>query len=434
MARIRKSANLGTREARTALRARQEPYWHRIEQGLFLGYRKSKAGGRWIVRRYRTEAAPGESRYSEMALALADDHRKADGLEVLDFGQAQRKILTEAAEQAIEASGQNYTVADAVRDYVDWLHRNRKSADATEVMLNAYVLSSSLAEKRLADLKPADFDAWLSWALKRRRKTRRKAAEAPTGTPSTENKAEAAERLRRRKATLNRVINGLKACLNHAAGAGMAANADAWARLKKFRSADSARLRWLTVDEAQRLQNAAPPALRALVAAGLNTGCRAGELLALRAGDYDPRSRTLLIADSKSGKPRRVPLTDDGLALFEHLTAGKPEDESLFLRGDGSPWYRVALVRAMRAACTAAKVRPAATFHTLRHTYASHLAQAGVPLMFVAEALGHADTRMVARHYGHLAPSQVADAIRGALPRFGQGAQTNVTDLRTRKA
>jgi len=434
MARIRKSANLGTREARSALRARQEPYWHRIEQGLFIGYRKSKAGGRWIVRRYRTEAAHGESRYSEKALALADDHRKADGLEVLDFGQAQRKILTEAAEQAIEASGQNYTVADAVRDYVDWLHRNRKSADATEVMLNAYVLSSSLAEKRLADLKPADFEAWLTWAQKRRRRTRRKSAESPTGTPSTENKAEAAERLRRRKATLNRVINGLKACLNHAAGAGKAANADAWARLKKFRSADSARLRWLTVDEAQRLQNAAPPALRALVAAGLNTGCRAGELLALRAGDYDPRSRTLLIADSKSGKPRRVPLTDDGLALFEHLTAGKPEDESLFLRADGSPWYRVALVRAMRAACTAAKVRPAATFHTLRHTYASHLAQAGVPLMFVAEALGHADTRMVARHYGHLAPSQVADAIRGALPRFGQGAQTNVTDLRTRKA
>jgi len=44
-------------------------------------------------------------------------------------------------------------------------------------------------------------------------------------------------------------------------------------------------LRWVTVDEARRLQNAAGPDLRSLVAAGLNTGCRAGELLALKAGD-----------------------------------------------------------------------------------------------------------------------------------------------------
>ena len=178
MARIRKSATLDSPEARTALRARQEPYWHRIEQGLFLGYRKSKAGGRWIVRRYRVSAAPGTSRYFEKALGVADDHCKADGADVLTFGQAQRKILTDAEEQALEASGQRYTVREAVADYVDWLHRTRKSADATEVMLNAYVLSSSIADKRLADLKPADFEAWLTWAMKRRRKRRGKAAEA----------------------------------------------------------------------------------------------------------------------------------------------------------------------------------------------------------------------------------------------------------------
>ena len=434
MARIRKSATLDSPEARTALRARQEPYWHRIEQGLFIGYRKSKAGGRWILRRYRATAAPGNSRYLEKALGVADDHRKADGVEVLSFAQAQRQILTEAEDQAIDASGQRYTVRDAVADYVDWLHRNRKSADATEVMLNAYVLSSSLADQRLADLKAADFEAWLTWAMKRRRKRRGKATEAEGSAPSTENKAEAAERNRRRRATLNRVINGLKACLNHALNNGKPANSTAWARLKKFRSADSARLRWLTVAEAERLQNAAPPDLRALVAAGLNTGCRAGELLALRAGDFDPRSNTLLIADSKSGKPRRVPLTEDGVALFERLTAGMSEDESLFLRADGSPWYRVALVRAMRAACTAAKIRAAATFHTLRHTYASHLVQAGVPLIFVAEALGHSDARMVMKHYGHLAPSHVADAIRAALPKFGGLPRDNVADVRSRKA
>jgi hypothetical protein len=42
-----------------------------------------------------------------------------------------------------------------------------------------------------------------------------------------------------------------------------------------------------------------------------------------------------------------------------------------------------------------------------------------VPLLVVAKNLGHADTRMVERHYGHLAPSYVADAIRAGAPRFG---------------
>jgi hypothetical protein len=43
----------------------------------------------------------------------------------------------------------------------------------------------------------------------------------------------------------------------------------------------------------------------------------------------------------------------------------------------------------------------------------------GVPLLVVAKNLGHADTRMVERHYGHLAPSYIADEIRRGAPRFG---------------
>lgn len=426
MARIRRSDDLGSREARRSLKVRTEPYWHRIEPGLFLGYRKSKGGGCWIARRYRKKAAPGEARYAEESLALADDHREADGAEVLTFSQAQRQLLEKAHEQALDASGQRYTVADAVRDYVDWCRRERKSADDTEQKLNAYVVPH-LGEKRLTELTGEDLDAWVTWALKRRRRTKKGPRPEASAAGGTESKAVVADRARRRKATLNRVINALKACLNHAAGAKKVQSRDAWARIKKFRSADSARLRWLTVEEAQRLQNAASPDLRALIAAGLNTGCRAGELLALRAGDYDRHSETLLIADSKSSKPRRVPLTYDGVALFERLTAGKVEDETLFHRADGSSWYRVALVRAMHAACAAGKVRPAATFHTLRHTYASHLVQAGVPLIFVAEALGHSDVRMVTRHYGHLAPSHVADAIRAALPRFGNKTAADTT-------
>ena len=73
----------------------------------------------------------------------------------------------------------------------------------------------------------------------------------------------------------------------------------------------------------------------------------------------------------------------------------------------------------MRLACERAKIEPAVGFHQLRHTYCSLAIMAGAPLPVVAANVGHSDTRMVEHHYGHLAASYVADAIRAAVPRFG---------------
>jgi hypothetical protein len=56
------------------------------------------------------------------------------------FAQAQRRLLEQVHEQALEASDERYTVADAVRDYVEFVQRHRKSADDTEQKLTAYVL------------------------------------------------------------------------------------------------------------------------------------------------------------------------------------------------------------------------------------------------------------------------------------------------------
>jgi integrase len=430
MARVRQSAELRSREARRRLPTRKEPYWHAVERGLYLGYRKFKDGGTWVSKRY-----VGGKRYAEARVATADDNRDADGADVMDFGQAQRRLLDDARQGALQASGQLYTVADAVADYLEYMRAHRKGAEETESKFKAYVLPE-LGAKRVADLTPEDFTVWLSWALKRRRRTRKAkygSVKAVSPKPPEARSADVlAERQRRRKATINRVINAMKACLNHAYAAGKAPSKEAWARLKKFRSADASRLRWLSVGEAKRLQNAAGPDLRPLIRAGLLTGCRAGELRALRAGDYEPQSNTVLIADSKGRKPRRVPLTEDGAKLFARLVAGLEPDSRLFLRSDGSTWYRMALVRAMRTACAAAKIHPPATFHTLRHTYASHLVQAGVPLLFVASALGHSDMRMVEKHYGHLSASHVADMIRKNLPSFGGEPAGKVRSIHSR--
>ena len=70
---------------------------------------------------------------------------------------------------------------------------------------------------------------------------------------------DAAERKRRKKSTLNRVINNVKACLNRAFQNGHVSSDAAWRRLRKFKGADGARTQWLTVDQCRRLINAAAP-------------------------------------------------------------------------------------------------------------------------------------------------------------------------------
>ena len=54
----------------------------------------------------------------------------------------------------------------------------------------------------------------------------------------------------------------------------------------------------------------------------------------------------------------------------------------------------------------------------------------GVPLLVVAQVLGHSDTRMVEKHYGHLAPSYVRDAVRATSMDLGAPDVGNVTPLR----
>jgi integrase len=88
-------------------------------------------------------------------------------------------------------------------------------------------------------------------------------------------------------------------------------------------------------------------------------------------------------------------------------------------------------LRPIADASAVARLDPPATFHVLRHTWASHRVMAGAPIMVVAQVLGHADTRMVEKHYGHLAPSYVRDVVRSRSLGIGAGDNfDNVAVLR----
>jgi len=106
------------------------------------------------------------------------------------------------------------------------------------------------------------------------------------------------------------------------------------------------------------------------------------------------------------------------MAFFARQAIGPEPTAPMFPKADLTRWGKGHGQRPLTRARTAARLDHI-TFHELRHTYASHAIMAGAPLMVVAENLGHRDTRMVEKHYGHLAQSFVRDTIRKTAPVLG---------------
>lgn len=430
MARTVRDAKLETRTARAGLKAAGKPYWRAIEQGLHLGYRKGVTGGRWVLRQH----VGGAKVYEVETIGTADDTLDPDGAAILSFAQAQavarrRFVERKRIAAGLPAEAGPYRVRDAISDYLAWLDQNRKSGRDARQRAEALILPT-LGAIECAKLTTKTLRDWLN-GMKKEAPRLRTAKGKPQKHRDLAAEANPAEAERRRKASANRVLTILKAALNLAwrEAPPKIASDDAWRRVQPFEEADAARVRYLTTAECTRLLNAADPEFRPLAQAALLTGCRFGELAALTVGDFNPDSGTLHIRTSKSGKGRHVVLTEEGTAFFRSLSAGRLATARMLSKADGGRWGKSHQGRPMRAACERAKIEPPANFHCLRHTYASLTVMGGAPLLVVARNLGHSDTRMVERHYGHMAASYVADAIRAAVPTFGIVADSNVVAI-----
>ena len=436
MARTVRNAKIDTPSGRAKLPERREPHWTVISRGAALGYRKGAKGGSWIAR-LRDEA--GKQHYE--AIGVADDHRDANSGDVLSFGQAQAKarewferkryeIETGAQneEEAVapEADGGPYTVVKCIMAYLDWYKRHNKASGYafTRTAIAAHILPT-LGSLPIAKLTTAKIRRWHEGLAAAPPMLRSGRGEARQYRPADDDP----EARRQRKATANRVLTILKAALNKAFADGKAVSDNAWRKVKPFRDVEAARVRYLSDDECRRLVNACNLAFRPMVQAALFTGCRYGELTAMRCNDFNRDAGTLLVRVSKSGHARHVVLTDEGRAFFALQVTGKVGDAFLFARLDGKAWGKSHQQRPLPDACERAAIVPPASFHILRHTYASRLAMRGVPLLIIAKQLGHGDTRMVEKHYGHLCPNYVADTVRAAFGNLGIGGDANVTPL-----
>ncbi len=151
----------------------------------------------------------------------------------------------------------------------------------------------------------------------------------------------------------------------------------------------------------------------------LNTGARLGEALALRWADVDFRQGLIRLNTSKraargrKAKPRYVPMN----AALRELLEATP-------RGGGPLFeYPNNINRDFGNICKAAGIGHC-RIHDLRHTAASWLAMAGVPMVAIMELLGHADLSTTLK-YSHLAPAAVSEAVQ-ALNFGGRGMAARV--------
>jgi integrase len=367
-----------------------------------------------------------------------DDALDADGATVLTWSQAQgvarqmfgRRVREGAGLEADQRKGP-YTVQDAISDYPDWLSRYRKTTRDSKYRAQALILPDlgGIDVERLSAARLRRWHEDLAEAPARlRRSTQEVAAGKVKGRRADPNDPDA---LRRRRSTANRTLTILKAALNYAWREGKTPSDDAWRRVRPFPEADAARVRYLNTDQARRLLNACDEDFRNIVEAALLTGARYGELAALTIADFNPDSGTFHIRTSKAGRARHVVLNDEGRALFERLSIGRAGDHRVFIKANGTVWGKSHQHRPLEVACEGANISPFLDFHSLRHTWASLSIMAGAPLLVVSRNLGHRDTRMVERHYGHLAQSFVADTIRRTAPTFGAAdPKTNVSPLR----
>ena len=321
---------------------------------------------------------------------------------------AARRLIGEIAEHGAPLAG-GRRKADTVGDYLithyaPHVEATHKSGKATSAAIKA--VFGGWYKRKLDKITLADWDAL-------------KAARLLADT---------------KPATVNRDLDRVKAAFQQAVEWDML-KVNPLAKAKRIKRGIESRVRYLTPDEEKALREALQArearrgAARAsgdawrqvrrveplgafqgytdhlmpLVLLALNTGLRRGELTQLTWADIDIPGKLLTVRAgyAKSGKARHVPLNSEALAVLKAHKKHKA--------GKGELFGVASLKKSWAGLMTAAKI-DGFRFHDLRHTFASKLVMAGVPLAVVRDLLGHSSITMSER-YAHLAPAHHAAAV-----------------------
>lgn len=152
---------------------------------------------------------------------------------------------------------------------------------------------------------------------------------------------------------------------------------------------------------------------RTMLSVLYGAGLRRGELLHLRVGDIDSRRMVIVVNNGKGGKDRLVPLSPVMLEMLRmYYRVYKPK-EYLFEGQYGGSYSERSIELVLKKAVSDAGIQKNINLHMLRHSYATHLMEAGTNLRFIQELLGHKSpkTTQIYTHVSSLALSKVMSPL-----------------------
>ncbi len=172
----------------------------------------------------------------------------------------------------------------------------------------------------------------------------------------------------------------------------------------RFKNADVPRDRRLQHGEEELLLNRAYPCLKRQIIVAIETAMRQGEIYNIRKCDINFQNQTLQIPETKTDKPRTIPLSKRALkALTEQMRASgnvvQLTDRPIFDVNRWTEWNRFTR---LKEECGIEDLR----FHDLRHEATSRLFERGFNVMEVASITGHENLKHLKR-YTHIKPESL---------------------------
>jgi integrase len=373
-------------DSRHKLKVRRDPYWQRLSQGRYVGFRLMSKGsiGTWLARFY--DGAKYQQRPLGEFAGLDERER---------FDVAKREAEAWFAHMDVGGATKPGTVKAACQDYVEHLKTERSQAVAkdAEKRFGRLVYGCStqgrtyppdpIARVDLAKLAPHHVESWRKRVI-------------PTGSG----------------ASFNRNATALRAALNYAKKRGKVPTDAAWAEfLKPIADAGEPRTLYLDREKRRALIEAATDEARPFFVSLALNPFRPGEVAKLKVEHLDAVHALLHIPIDKT-KARDVPLSAEGLAHFKACAKDKLPSAWLVARADGSQWKKEAWRDEIKLAAATAKLPRAVVANTLRHSVITDLVTGGLDLFTVAKLAG-TSVVMIEKTYGKLRADHARAALQG---------------------
>lgn len=135
------------------------------------------------------------------------------------------------------------------------------------------------------------------------------------------------------------------------------------------------------------------PKYKLMISLGYGCGLRVSEVINLRVADLDIDQLVVHIKGAKGKKDRISVLPEKLQNDLRNIIAGKSANDFVFTSNRGGKLTTTSLQKMFRKSLARVKISKPATFHSLRHSFATHLLENGTDMRYVQELLGHSNIR-----------------------------------------